>query len=299
MSKNPFIIETIFPAREVHLFVGPSGVGKTRFLFQLIADWVQGKPIFGHKSYPVPFVYVSCDRSLDSVNRTLEQLGITTEIPRFSPVDMEYMETLDTILKKVESDFPESRVLFIEGIASLVDGGKVNDYHIVSRFLKRLTRLCKKNDWTIIGVGHATKTKENERYLNPRERCLGSVAWGGFSETVVMLDSVDPGNKEKFKYRNVYLLPRNAREEMYEMEFDNGILTPVQSKPEVYGQNKIKNFVYSLSQGETFTFDEAYGHATASKSYTYKVLGELEQIGVVKRIKSGLYCFTPTSSLLQ
>ena len=82
---NPleFLIDGILPANEVHLLGVSSGSGKTTFTFQVfLAQWQKGEPLFGHQSNPVPYVYVSLDRSRSSVTRTLERLGLVEEITR-------------------------------------------------------------------------------------------------------------------------------------------------------------------------------------------------------------------------
>src|SRR5690242_1448332 len=70
------LIDRILPVHEVHILGGPSGAGKTRWLFQMLQEWKAGNSVLGYASNPVPYAYVSTDRSRESVKRTCEDLGI-------------------------------------------------------------------------------------------------------------------------------------------------------------------------------------------------------------------------------
>src|SRR5262245_1348737 len=60
-----FLIDQILPTQAVHLVSGPSGVGKTTFLLQLLNDWNASKDVLGHKSFPGPFCFISCARGAE------------------------------------------------------------------------------------------------------------------------------------------------------------------------------------------------------------------------------------------
>jgi len=224
-ARDPdrYLVEDILPLHEVHLIGGPSGAGKSTWTFQMIANWSQGIPIHDFASYPSDWHYVACDRSLDSVKRTLERIESRIDISRItSLVDNPSSQTTGAkaLLECGERVLPKGGFLVVDGIGMLTPGGKISDYSIVSDYIKALTRGCKRYKITIGGLGHATKTKEGERYLNPRQRILGSVAWGACADTVIFLDAKDEQDTENGK-RELLILPRNASAVRINLMFDD------------------------------------------------------------------------------
>lgn len=216
-----YIVHQLLPRREIHLLGGPSGSGKTTLLLEIIEDWRQGKKVFGYQSFPAPFVYIGCDRSKASTARTLERIGISpANIPIASLIDSSMDEPdFPKVLTLAKSIVPDVRVLFIDAIGVLCPNGKINDYGVVSRFLTRGTRICHTADITIIGLGHSPKVKKGEAFENPRQRFLGSVAWGGFSDTMIFVEPSDPEDPAD-PNRKVMLLPRNVRGETLDYQFN-------------------------------------------------------------------------------
>ena len=109
-------------------------------------------------------------------------------------------------------------VIYIDGFTAFVPGGFLNNYSIVAKWLAGLQRYCRKMGITIIGACHTTKTKEGEKFTNPRQRIAGSVAWAGFSETVLIIEPLDD-EKAKDK-RLVHILPRNHAGENMILKFN-------------------------------------------------------------------------------
>jgi RecA-family ATPase len=226
MPASPaFLVDGILPAYEVHLLGGSSGSGKTTFSFQVfLAEWQQGNAVFGHESHPVPYVYVSMDRSRSSVTRTLERLGLTEAITRLVCQEdiAEASVTVDEVVRDAMKIYPDSRLIVIEGFQLLV-GERGNGYTSVARMLKKAARICTKHKLTIIGVCHSPKMKIDESFQHPREMLLGSVSWGAYSDTIITL-SLD----ENTGIISVHVMPRNAASEKHEMRFgENGILEHV------------------------------------------------------------------------
>jgi len=225
MSQSPeFLIEGILPANEVHLLGGSSGSGKTTFMFQvLLAEWQKGNPVFGHASHPIPYSYVSIDRSRSSVTRTLERLGLTDQITRIicqEELPEDCMQ-VGSVLRETVRQHPDSKLIIIEGF-QLLAGEAGNKYNSVARTLKAAARLCTKHNLTIIGVCHSPKMKVEEGFQHPREMLLGSVSWGAYSDTVITLNL-----EELTGVITVHVLPRNAASEQHEMHFgENGVLVP-------------------------------------------------------------------------
>lgn len=220
---SEFIVDQIFPAQEVHLTGGASGSGKTTLEGQMIEDWRQGKPVFGYKSFPAPFCYIACDRSLKSIQATLRRIGVPyQDWPIISLIDHPKIVGPDHIVTTARKHVSNVEVIWLDGIHSLCP--QINDYDAVQTFLTACTRACQRHNVTIKGLGHATKVREGESFLNPRHRFLGSVAWGGYSDTMVIIDQESPQDPTDTT-RNVYLLPRNAENQMLKYEFVEGRLT--------------------------------------------------------------------------
>lgn len=294
-NPHEFLVDDILPAREVHFLAGPSGAGKSTYLFQFLENWSSGGKVFNHQAHPVPFLYASCDRSLASVHRTIKRVGIKAPEMMMSAGD-ENIATIDKLQEHILKKYPTAKLLVLDGIASLTPLGKVSDYQTVSGFLKSLSRWCQLHDRTILGIGHSAKTKEGEGYLSPRERILGSVAWGGFAETVIFIEPIkadDTGSR----LRRLHLLPRNAREEKFEMELSgNGLLIPSER---VQPPSKLKTFINSLDPGAEFSFEEAILHSGASKQYVSRTLLNMTTKGEIVRLKTGVYAVAyPTGPLV-
>lgn len=237
-SHQEHLIDDILPARELHLVAGPSGAGKTTWMIKMIDQWRQGQSIFGHASHPRPFMYLSLDRSRAGVLRIFDRLKIDHKnfhvfVPKANSNNQKL--ALAQLLKGLIQQHPDVRVFFIEGFQSRTPDGKMNDYKVVAHFLLELQQLCEEHNITIIGVAHASKAKQDEKYLNPRERVNGTVAWAAYSETIIVVEPEDPDDPEN-RNRRVMLLPRNAREQVFLMENKDGTLVektstqnPVQS----------------------------------------------------------------------
>ena len=243
--------------------------------------------MFGHASYPLPYAYISVDRSERSVHRTLKRMGIQPDsIPTMSAVDLK-LTTLVEVIREASTRFKEARVFFIDGFASLTPEGKINDYNTVAGFLANATRQCAHYNITIIGIVHAAKTRENEKYLNARQRILGSVAWAGFSDTIFYIEPTDAENATCLM-RKFEILPRNAKNEVFEMELTaNGTLVP---STRVDDQDKqATDFLTELAQGEEFTFNDFVFSTGLSRSWAHKVIGKLLAANRISKVKKGQY----------
>jgi hypothetical protein len=254
-----FIVDQIFPAYEVHLTGGASGSGKTTLEGQMIEDWRQGKPVFGYKSFPAPFCYIACDRSLQSIYTTLHRIGVDpTKWPIISLINVNHVITPGTIATVARTLVPDVQVIWLDGIHSLCPD--INSYDEVQKFLTSLTRTCQKESVTIKGLGHATKVREGESFLNPRHRFLGSVAWGGYSDTMVIIDQEKPQDPTDTT-RNVYLLPRNAENQMLKYEFMDGRLVMKSDA----GDFILDHWLIEMTAGDTISTANVLSQADKAK----------------------------------
>jgi AAA domain len=195
---NSYIIESVMPSEEIHLLGGPPGVSKTSLGMQLLCDIEEGRDIFGYHTHPTKSVFVSCDRSERAHLRRLDGFGLPPDrFPFFSGRDQDL--TLSAIIQGCYSHYPDRPLLFIDGIASLLDGN-LSDYTDVQQFLRSGGQLCEKYHRTLLGTVHASKAREGASYPNPRDQLVGSTAWGGFSDLTLVLqfaDSKDISNPDR------------------------------------------------------------------------------------------------------
>lgn len=281
---STYLVDQIFPAREVHVIAGPSGGGKTTWLIQFIHEWQKGEKFHGHASHPVPFLYISADRSLESVERLFERMRLPfAGFPIISLEQIRSHNNLALTIRDLCKEHPSVRVLFIEGLQSFTPDGRLNDYKTVSHFLVQLILLCRELNLTLIGVAHTAKTKEDETYRNPRQRINGSVAWAAFTETIVVIEPIiadDPNNST----RSVMILPRNAPERAYQVEFRDGRL--VEKLRAATAAQRLQNWLTEQAPGTQFTSSEIMSATSIRSATTFRVEIELaaarklvEQIG--------------------
>ena len=110
-----YLIEDLFPAFEVHLIGGPSGSGKSTWALQtFVLDWQHGRQVLDKQSYPVPWAYISVDRSHRSVIRTLKRMSIEPESLRiYSAVDHRHSE-IEQILEHALKLEPRPEMLLLK-----------------------------------------------------------------------------------------------------------------------------------------------------------------------------------------
>lgn len=266
-QPEEWLVEQILPAGEFHVIGGPSGGGKTTLIMQLVTDWTAGRPVFGYASYPRPFVYVSLDRGEKSLRRTLRRCGIDPDtFPYICPLSTTkpVLGFQDLVEHFVKPRFPEviaaGGVIIIEGVTTLMPGaGKANDYTATFKFFSYLSAFCSETGISIIGVMHSPKMRESERYLNPRQRLMHSVAIGAIAETIILSE---PSFESPIKLdRIVTVLPRNAPEQEFRMRLDeNGMHQPAPveeaakvNKGELKASQKFDLHIAGLEVGTEFT----------------------------------------------
>jgi len=269
-QPEEWLVEQILPAGEFHIIGGPSGGGKTTLCSQLMMEWSAGRPVFGYTSHPRPFVYISLDRGERSLIRTLRRCGIDTKtFPYICGLGtgtgsaQKAPTCLDDLLKLILAKFPDvlnpknPGLIIIEGISTLMPSkAKANDYNETFRFYAYLSAWCNETGVTVIGMMHSPKMKESERYLNPRQRLMHSVAIGAIAETIILSE---PSFESPIKLdRIVTVLPRNAPEQEFHMRLDeHGMHQPVpvseEPKGELKASQKFDLYIAGLEVGTEFT----------------------------------------------
>jgi RecA-family ATPase len=220
-----YLIEKVLPSRELHILGGPSGAGKTRLLFQWLRDWQAGKPFLFDPKTNEPFAakpdlniaYIAYDRSEESIQETMDAIG---PIPRLK---WKSARSNPYTLRHIRELFPDVNLVVIDAIASAVPMGRTNDYVTVAGFCRDIGVLCTQQNFTVLAIHHTAKAKENESYLNPRQRLSGSGSWAAFSDTVFLLEPINPDDPEK-QERRLFVGPRNSAEFIVNYTFKNGQL---------------------------------------------------------------------------
>jgi len=283
-DPSQHMVHKILPLREVHILAGPSGGGKTTWLLKMIQEWARGEPVFGYKSFPLPYVYVSCDRSGSDCLRTFARVGINPDtFPYLSALEAK-LDSVETIIKYVHNKDATVRVFFIEAFTSLAPGGKNSEYDAVKKFLTKTTRLCQDKDVTILGMGHSPKAKEGEKYSSPRERILGSVAWGGFSNTTLV---IEPSGSDDGERRVLYVLPRNAKDLQFKLAWKDGQLV---DDPDMAVAGKLDKFLEELEDGREFEMKHLVAKGLGSRSAAYRWLETKLEEETVSKVGRGVFC---------
>lgn len=182
----PYLIDRILPSCEISLLAGPTGAGKTRWLFDTLMDWEEGLPILGHQSHPVPWIYVAADRSLDAVYRTMDTMEIPRNRFRIVPAWDDHF-TFTQIIGAVTDS--KAKLAIVEGFGAFIEPPARSDQ--VRSFLCAACTTLKMHDVTVIGVVESPKMKPRDTYSNPRQRVSGAAAWGHHSETIFLVEPED------------------------------------------------------------------------------------------------------------
>jgi hypothetical protein len=224
VPQLPYIIDEILPRNEISVITGPSGSGCGTLMLQIMDDLANGLEIFGKRSYPMPYVYVSVDRSRKEVARQFGRLGINLahvlileEYVKSDGLDRNFNTLLHLIGKR-------PRMLFVSGL-NLLCPGKVTDDVVVTNFLMMIRRVCQETDLTILALLRSAKARQGEGYQLPRERIIGCGAWAQLSSAKYIIEPTNPKDPTDL-HRQVLVLPRNAAAQKlaYEMDEESGRL---------------------------------------------------------------------------
>jgi AAA domain-containing protein len=288
---NDFLIDQILPSREVHIIAGPSGAGKTTWILQtLVLDWQHGREVLGFKSFPVPWLYVSSDRSRKSVAATLKRMSIPESALRFVSAVDAGCHNIEKVIELAEKLSPRPEFLYIDGILNLLpDKVHPNDNKSVSKWLSDQTRRCDTDNRTLMGSLHSPKMKSDEWYDNPRQRISGGASWAGFADTVILVEPVSPDDESQSHHRRLLVLPRNAKQIVKNLAFnDQGRLV---ESDEVLNDDLIYAFIIGIKPGDTFRMERVLTifDGTMSRPTIYKMLEKYIQSGAIERVSQGVY----------
>lgn len=212
---SDFLVESLLPEHEINLVAGPSGAGKTRWLLQTLKQWETGAKFLGHTSYPCPWVYVASDRTLASVHRTLNSMGIDPKSLDIVPAWGADYKTLPQIFDAIGERGAKLAVIEAFGEFAEEPTGKA-----VRNYLAAVQRMIAKDGITLIGVVESPKMKPHERYENPRQRVSGAAAWAHFTETIFLVEPENVSDPSS-PTRRLTVCPRNQEGLILKSAFDN------------------------------------------------------------------------------
>lgn len=186
-----YIIKPYLPANQVHILGGSPGVGKTTILFQILAH------------LNLPTAYITCDRTLDSYDQTLDRTSRPSNFHTYSIIDQIASDMQDRQPSRSGSwlswatawltSLPSrpSIVVFDPALTALPDVRNFNDTQQVASAMARLAAWAKTHSFTCILIFHTNKTKKQDDFMNIFHRISGSAAIGGYASTRALLTSVD------------------------------------------------------------------------------------------------------------
>jgi hypothetical protein len=303
MADSPeYLIDEILPRHEVHLLGGPSGGNKTTFLHQQLKEnWRPGGQILGYAVHPVPFIYISADRSKAGTARTLKRIGVDPEhLDLFSLTNKQTKtyRNYQLLLKFLHDNKPDAKMLFIDGFSGMVPARKDRNtdggFSHISNFLVDLQGELEEADNTLMGLVHSPKMKEESRYTNPRERVMGSAAWAAHVETILMIEptSFDRASVGK---RTIILCPRNAAEQYFDYVLNaSGLLVPAEKQlTEDIG---FARYVAAMPVGEKFStgvmVETLMQGENIVRSTAYAWIASWESAGYIQKCSHGWWVRT-------
>jgi hypothetical protein len=253
-----YLAEPIFPTNEIHLWSGSTGVGKSALLLQTIADWRDGKPVFGCKPFPAPFCFIACERPLDSTLQTLDRLGIPADdrFPVVSSFD-KGMCLLDQAVDLARDTNPSAKVLFLDGVTEFLKNDP-NRASTISEFFLQASSLSRRHSITFVLVTCAAKVKEGERYLSPRQRISGSLAWGAKASTVVVIEAERPDDPSDPR-RKVHVLPVNSHPRLFHYSLDPRTGAFVIAPADIENPTEFEEILFARPKGSFITLTEIIG----------------------------------------
>jgi hypothetical protein len=284
-----WIIDQLFPSREVHIIAGPSGAGKTTWALQtLVWHWQKGEDVLGFKSYPVPWFYISSDRSLQSVHATMKRLGISSEEFMLTSAVDAGIHDMTYVMKAMFKANPRPKLLYIDGLLNLLpDKVHPNDNKSVCKWLADQTRRCQLEDITIIGSLHSPKMKRDEWYDNARQRISGGASWAGYADTIVLMELEDSSDPMKRDHRRLTILPRNHAEVVRHLVFTReGKLVDAE---EDLRSALFDGFLLTKRQGETFSRETVALVMQTTPGTVGTWLTQAEKVGLIESFERGKY----------
>lgn len=288
-KQRRHLIETILPAYQTHVMCGESGAGKTSITLTLLNDWLQGKEVLGHRSNPVPMMYLAYDRGKAATEETFDNLGLDHRVFGYHEItkaerDLDLVE----LLRKLKVENPSVELFVIDGMFMIApdvitiykNNRKVeirDPYKVMASWLTQLDELCNELGITIIGTTHAAKNNAAE-HAGRRTKVLGTVATPATTGTTFIAD-LESETRTKLTVR-----PRCAAMETWYFDRQpDGKMQLVNVEEE--NHDKFRWFLSTTS--EPFSSSDLQDETGLFKSTAGRYLVQAEREGLVSRTGKG------------
>jgi hypothetical protein len=211
---------------QVHLVAGPSGVGKSRWLYPALSAQFNKEEYFGHPSFGLPYLVIALDRGGHSLTRTLNSMDLGSIRKHIQELDYcTGAEAFKKIRDLVEKCAVTPAVLLIEGLDIMVE--KPNDPAPVAQFLKMLAKLAFHYHIAIIGTVGSPKMKQKDGgFTSDRDSIFGSAIWGRMTDTIVVMKFIQNKSSGEVEdaFRKMKVMPRDGAPEKFVATFQGGRL---------------------------------------------------------------------------
>jgi hypothetical protein len=211
----------VFALGDVHIFQGASGSGKSSLAYHMLLDQRMGIEVFGRPTYKREFLVVMADRSANSLKRTLDNLDLPEDFPyRVLSEDEQYGKPAD-VLQQIWTQRQGVKILFVEGLDLWQK--KIMGADEVGPLMTSLQRFAQDRHVAIIASIGSPKVKAKEGYQAPRDRGIGSSAWGRKADDIV--DVVEDHDSDGI--RHITLLPRTDKPQTWNARYRDGRLEEI------------------------------------------------------------------------
>ena len=289
MSRKYFV-DDLFPCLHTSLICGPSGAGKSRWLLAMIADWLEGKPILGHKSNPMRYGYISCDRPSADTHELIEDMGLNERLKHMKIVSLmdnnNSFDYVDIPLKHFQPGTVD--VLFIESFQALMPQGELNNYWKVLAFFRLWHQFCQLHQYSILGTVHPPKAKEGEGYSLQRDQIMGTGAWGAVIHGLITLTFANPSNIDDTT-RQMVVSPRKKKPWKLMLDFDSkGFLIESTQEDQITSMI-LEQHLVGIASGTIVTTLEVKQWAMQHKVSERAMYRWLKETPLLERVDKGEY----------
>lgn len=302
-QSQEWIVDQIFPAGAMHLIGGPSGVGKTTWLFQMLYEWEQSLPLFGeYASHPVPWVYISCDRSIREMEQTLLRMGLQDwRFECYALEELIYNKAAarcdpPEFARHVLDKFKFAKLVVIEGLQAVMpDHSKArsqNKQELLWALEQRL--VLARDNRTVIATTHSPKETAGiaaSVSRDDRSKFLGTQGFIGSCSTMISLEKKPDTLQDA---RIVHVMGRNFKDIQlhYSMDRDGRFVLENKGTDAVPSETdeKVQFATWCQSQPEPFPAKDAVAYGMrmgVSDSTVERWLVELCDLGALERFKDG------------
>lgn len=280
--------EFLFP-EAIHLFSGEAGVGKTTFLYNLIAALTRGEGFLGFKTVrPLRVAYYDLESPKSLIKNRIALFGEVPEDTLFQGRTENLLADMPKIIHKVKTEHIE--VVVFDPISMAFQTAKEEDNAEANRQMQAVRHFVQATGAAVILVHHLGKGTQSRSVHKAR----GASARPGAADVVINFEgsAEDVVKFEMAKNRFVggvttlFLKKVEGRFEITEVSGE-------QDSTEKYkAQEAIKQ---SLERGERH-WDEIINLEGFSRATLQRALTNLLQLGEVDKPKRGIYSLKKVST---